>query len=114
MKSVIYQIYDIEYDINIGQNAKDNWKLLDKSESTDIWFHLDNYSSPYVILLMSKNETISDIPNEVIKYCGLLCKENSKYKNLNNLSVIYTEIKNLTKGKEIGSVITKKTKKIII
>lgn len=95
------------YTINIGRNAKENWKLIDMSEQNDIWFHLDDSPSCHVVL------SVGDIKKphrKVIKYCALLCKTHSKMRNIKNISIIYTKIANIKKCKIVGSVITKNTK----
>ena len=91
--------------INIGKSAKDNWKLFDDAEPDDLWFHLDDHPSPYVIITIRSNEELS---NETIMHAANLCKTHSKLKNHNKVKVIYTPIGNLKKDKEIGSVIIKK------
>ena len=40
--------------IKIGVNAKNNWELLDDAGKNDLWFHLDNYPSCYVIVSFEK------------------------------------------------------------
>ena len=90
-----------DYFANIGKNAKENWKLLDSAEPDDIWFHLDNSSSPYVILEV---KNLDSIPSSIISDCAKLCKERSKSKDLKNVSVIYTTVSNLKKGDSLGSV----------
>ena len=97
---------DIEF--IIGENALDNWNLLDMSEQNWIWFHLDNHSSPYVILKMSLNKLKKNKNNwrSFLNHGAILCKENSKYSS-NKVNVIWTQIKNLTKGKTVGEVFIK-------
>ena len=100
------------YFANVGKSAKDNWQLLDKAEPHDIWFHLDNTSSPYVILEVKNFDTI---PTSVIRECANLCKGNSKNKKDVNTTVIYTEVSNLKKGDKIGSVyLTSTPNKIVV
>lgn len=96
----------------IGQNAIDNWAIIDKAEPYDIWFHVENYPSSHIILRVPDKK--SDINKQSLIHCASLCKENSKYSTHKKLSIIYTEIRNITKGTDPGSVFTKKTKKIII
>lgn len=99
--------------IIIGQNAEDNWKILKEAKQNYIWFHLDNLSSPYVIL----QELIKDSTKDQIYEAALACKENSKYKNIPQVTVIYTEVKNIKKGSKVGQAIiksNKKCKKIIV
>lgn len=91
--------------IIVGQSAKENWKIYDDCEPDDIWFHLDDFSSPYVII---KNYNYNELSNTTYKKVACICKSNSKMKNINKVSVIYTPIGNLLKGKAVGSVIIKK------
>jgi predicted ribosome quality control (RQC) complex YloA/Tae2 family protein len=100
-----------EYYANIGKNARENWDILDNSEQFDVWFHLDNTTSPYVILEVKDN---NPIPETVITQCAQLCKNNSKSKNIKNTKVIYCEVSSLTKGNKLGSVLLKDTPKAII
>lgn len=104
MKNFIHD--DIEF--IVGENASDNWNILDISEQNWIWFHLDNYSSPYVVMKISLNKLKKNKNNwkSFLNYGAILCKENSKYSN-KKVNVIWTIIKNLTKGKVIGEVFIK-------
>lgn len=99
-----------ELDVFLGENAQDNWDIIDISSQNDIWFHLDDKPSPHVVLKIPDNLK-KKVHKQTILYCGMICKQYSKYDNHKNISIIYTEIKNVTKGKEIGSVFTKKTQK---
>ena len=38
------------FTIIIGKNAKNNWEILDNADDEDIWLHLDDLPSPYVII----------------------------------------------------------------
>ena len=92
----------IDLDIYVGQNAKENWTLIDNANKDDIWYHLQSLPSPHVVC-----------NNEKKKYqCALLCKQYSKYKSFKNIKVIYTPINNLIKGSEIGSVYFKSKRKV--
>ena len=113
MRQIEYENY-IFY---IGQNAKENWELLDKFYKINdeyIWFHLNSFPSPYVIV----NTTINDLSknsniNEVLLFGSQLCKDYSKYKFLSNLKIIYTSLKKLKKTNKIGEVIISGKKNII-
>lgn len=111
MKKFIHydNILNYELKIYVGENAQENWKLLDSSTQNSLWFHLDKFSSPHVIVELYDNKKIS---NTTINYAALLCKTYSKYKNIRNIYVIYTTIKNIKKGSNVGSVITKNTKRV--
>ena len=101
MKVII--IDDIE--IVIGQNASENWELLELDEMY-IWLHLNSFPSCHVVICHDNPE------DYIIQYAAELCKNNTKYKNLKNLKICYTPIKNLKKATDIGSVIFKSKRKV--
>ena len=92
--------------VHVGKSAKENWELFDEAEPTDIWFHLDDCSSPYIILELPEN---TQLTKDTIIKCAKLCKSHSKEKNSTRSSVIYCPIKNLKKGKTMGTVFLHKT-----
>ena len=92
--------------IKLGENAKENWKLLDNADKNYWWIHLDAYPSGYVII---EDE---DPPEEVIQDAMTICKDNTKYKKMRNLYFCMTQIKNLKKEDEIGEVSFKSNKKV--
>lgn len=117
MKTFFYNVGETEYKIIIGQNAKENWDLVDNSDPDDLWFHLDEYPSAHVVISekvkISEKKifftNLEDYPNQIIALAANYCKSNSKYgKNLHKAKIVYTQIKNLKKGKVIGSVIISK------
>lgn len=103
MKQVINQ--DTTY--WIGRNAQDNWDIINESEQNWIWIHLDKFPSGHVIICKES----SIITDEEILYGCDLCRQHSKYKNLNPLSFVYCEVKNLTLGIDVGSVSFKSNKR---
>jgi predicted ribosome quality control (RQC) complex YloA/Tae2 family protein len=110
MKTFTHVIGDIEYTIKVGTYAKENWDLIDNSYHEDLWFHLDEYPSAHVIVSQQTND-FNDIyyPNQIISLGSSYCKSHSKYgKNLHKTKIVYTQIKNLKKGKEVGEVIISK------
>lgn len=117
MKTFYHTIGEIEYKIVLGQNAKENWDLIDNSDLNDLWFHLDEYPSAHVVIFAQKIflENLKDYPNQIITIAGNYCKSNSKYgKNLPKAKIVYTQIKNLKKGKDVGSVIISKPNYIFV
>ena len=101
MKLVEYHGFEFQ----IGENANDNWDILKKSKQNWIWFHLDNFPSPYVILAepiksLKKNSNFRDLINHGCQ----LCKENSKYSN-QKVKVIWTTCKNVSFGNTPGEAI---------
>ena len=69
----------------IGQNAQENWDLLDNSANF-VWFHLRSFPSCHVVEGAN------------------LCLKNTKYRNLKNVKVNYTPLKNIKKADTIGAV----------
>jgi predicted ribosome quality control (RQC) complex YloA/Tae2 family protein len=92
--------------IKIGQSAKENWDLIDNSNKNYIWLHLDSFPSCHIVI---EDENPS---NELLLEGARLCKDNTKYRNLKNLKICYTNISNLIKGNEIGSVSYKSNRKV--
>ncbi len=110
---MITQTYNL-VDIYIGESAEDNWQLLRMSKPNWYWFHLDNLSSPYVIVpytekelekIVKKSSEINSI-KEVFNQAAKLCWEYSKHKTRAN--VIYCKVQNVRKGKKVGEAIISK------
>lgn len=103
------------YTIRVGESAKDNWDILEDADNSDIWFHIDKFPSCHVIL-KTNLIPLKKIHKSIIHHCANLCKNGSKQKTLKNVSIIYTEVRNVTINKKgaIGSVFTRKTEKIKI
>jgi predicted ribosome quality control (RQC) complex YloA/Tae2 family protein len=101
------------YNILIGRNAQGNWDAISASDQHDIWFHIDGHPSPHIIL-KTNGTKLNKIEKKVIRACALKCKEYSKFVNMRKITVIYTEIKNVSKADKIGSVHTKNLRSIVI
>ena len=89
----------------IGQSAKDNWDILDKAKEINsdyIWFHLDSFASPYIIMYATIAEL--DNANSYLYYGAKLCKDHSKYKNWNDIKILYHPVKKITKTNKLGEV----------
>jgi len=91
--------------IIIGENAEENWEILD-TDSEYTWLHLNSFPSCHVII------EDDNVDPDVLKYAAMLCKKNTKYKNLRHLKVCYTKCNNLQKGLQIGSVIFKRKRQV--
>lgn len=103
MKVVVFNYKGSNYTIIIGTNKTDNFKIIDDSVDTDIWFHVNNEPSCHVIL---KNlNKLNQIPKKVIKRCAYLCKINSKAKREKEKDIIYTEMSKVIKTEEEGKVL---------
>lgn len=101
------QLYINEILCIIGSNSKENWQIFDESNENNILFHLSSFPSCYVIL---KNDDLPD--DQTLKEASKLCKMNTKYKNIPNLKVDYTQCKNIIKGDKEGEIIYKSNKKV--
>ena len=100
----------------IGENAQDNWDIFDiykKENDKYIWFHLNSFSSAYVIMLSTINDINKSQINNYLYYGAELCKNNTKYRNLKNLKIIYTTLNKLSKSDTIGEVIISGKSKVV-
>ena len=116
MKKEIIDFKDFDVIYLIGQNAKENFDVIDKGFEDDLWFHSKDKSSCHVVALLPFNIILEKFEKDmIIKQGALLCKTNTnKLNNLKNVPIIYTEIKNIKKTKQKGAVLTLNTKTIII
>jgi predicted ribosome quality control (RQC) complex YloA/Tae2 family protein len=98
-----------EYIIEIGQDKFDNDLILRKSKQNDLWFHLDKFNSPFIILHNNGDK----IDKKYLYEIGNMFK---KYKSHipDNYKVVYTNVKNINRTCTPGTVIFKKTPSIII
>jgi len=94
MKTEIFE----ETNIKIGQNAQENWNLIDVFNQNYIWMHLNSFPSCYVVI---ENE---DPSNELLVEGARLCKDNTKYKNMKDIKICYTTISNLIKGSNCWTI----------
>lgn len=91
-----------DYICFIGRNAKGNDQILRSASQKDLWFHLDNISSPHLILKMSEKIFPS---KEILLECAIILKS---YKNsiseFQKVNVIYTLVSNIKLTKVLGQV----------
>lgn len=92
----------------MGRDKFENEELIKWGLPTDIWFHVDGYSSAHVYLrLPSTDINIDTIPKEILEECLQIVKDNSiegcKFKSV---KVCYTPWANLLKSKdmEVGAI----------
>ena len=81
----------------MGENAKENWKLLENANVNDIWVHLMDYPSCYVVIHHDEKITDNDI-----MYAGQLCKIYSRFKHVLRVRMCYLDVKYVKKGKVMG------------
>lgn len=99
----------------IGQNAHDNFAVIESSNALDLWFHVNDHSSSHVV---------ASIPPEsqfdkkqlmyIVKQGAILCKQHSRYKSQKNVTIVYTTIQNVTTTNIPGTVSIQNSKTVII
>ena len=101
-------------DFFIGENAQDNWNILDNAKKINenfIWFHLNSFPSSCVIMYQFINDNSCN--TELLNFGANLCKQNSKYKYLKDIKICYTTLNKLNKTNKIGEVTIVGKKKTI-
>lgn len=94
-----------EIEFKVGQNANDNFNIIDSSNPNDLWFHLSGESSSHVIACLPANKKLDKKQKrQIITQGALLCKQHSKHKSLSKTTIIYTDIQNVEKTDIPGSV----------
>ena len=91
----------------VGQNARENWKLLDESEPDDLFVHAAGAPSCYVIVVSRPRHNTAPIFSiEDIRYACTLCKSHSSnaLKTEEQIEVLYVPVRNVRKGRTAGQV----------
>ena len=102
-------------EFKVGQNAHENFNIIDKSNPDDIWFHISQVSSCHVIATIPSEKKYDKKQLKKIAVQGaVICKQNSKYNSDQAVHVMYTKVQNVEKTCTIGSVIVDTYKTIII
>ena len=112
-KDIYIPMINEEIQFIVGKNAEDNFTIIDEANEEDIWFHLKDQSSCHVIAKINNNYNKKEL-RYILKQGCILCKSNSKCKNIQSIAVIYTKIKNVIKTDTLGSVIVKNEKIILV
>ena len=86
--------------ITIGQNAVENFKVIDNASPDDLWFHLKTLASCHVVL-----KSDGPILDQDVKMAAELCLSNTKYREMNSVYVEYIKIKYVEKTETPGKVI---------
>lgn len=89
----------------IGQNAAENFDIIDASNPNDLWFHIHDCASCHVVANIHLFVGIDRKQlTKVVKQGALLCKQYSKHKSTKNIHVMFSKIENVTKTSKIGMV----------
>ena len=111
MKIVESKFADCTVLFHIGQNAKENDRLVEISDPSDLWFHAKHHPSCHVIALISDKNLQRKELQRVIHHGSLLCKQNTKrLSSTAKVEIMYTQIKNVERTKIAGTVLTKEWK----
>jgi len=100
----------------VGQNAQENFDIIDRADGNDYWFHVQNEPSCHVICDLSNNTIEYDKKQlrYILKQGAVVCKQFSKYKSIKDLTIVYTQIKYVAKTNTIGTVSVENGKTIVI
>ena len=94
-----------EITFTIGENAQDNFDIIDDAHPNDLWFHIHNESSCHVIASMPRDEKLNKKQiHKIITQGSCICKKNSKYKSNKDVEIVYSYICNVVKTHIIGQV----------
>ena len=114
IENILIKSLKREITFYIGKNKSDNYKVIDKGEADDLWFHAKVLSSCHVVCEVPTDIDKKDM-RYIIKVGALLCKSNTnKLKSLKNVNIVYTQIKNVTKTDVDGCVLTQNGKTIVV
>lgn len=100
---------------HIGENALDNFHIIDAADSRDLWFHVDGHSSCHVIADISSIENVNRKNiSYIITQGAVLCKQYSRYANQTNVGIIYTRVADVEKTTTPGLVMVQNQKRVVI
>ena len=92
----------------MGKDKFENEHLIKWKWDSDIWFHVDEFSSAHVYLRLSEPiDKLEDIPKDILMECAILAKANSKTGVKRKAAqIVYTFAGNLKKepGFKVGAV----------
>ena len=112
------EVFNVDYQIKVGHNQKENDLLICAAPQTALWFHLADFPSAHAILTKTNTtNTTKPVKYEtaaIIRAASLVkIHAKSGVNNLQKLSVNYLPIKNVKRTKTQGKVIMTKTPKTI-
>jgi predicted ribosome quality control (RQC) complex YloA/Tae2 family protein len=114
MKEEIIDFDGMQAVYYIGTSAEDNFNVISRGEPNDLWFHVNGVSSCHVVMKLD-NMVDKKTTRTLIKKGALLCKQHTrKLASQKNVEIVYTQIKNITKTKVAGCVMTQNTKTICV
>lgn len=99
----------------VGENAKDNFDIIDQAKPNDLWFHVSQRPSCHVVAVIPEGKKYDKKQlHKIIVQGSVLCKKHSKYDSIQKLSIMYSNIHNITKTDTVGAVNIDTYKTIVI
>jgi predicted ribosome quality control (RQC) complex YloA/Tae2 family protein len=117
MKVVTRYIEAVRDDVEfwIGENAADNFSIIDAAKAIDLWFHVSQQPSCHVIAVMPQGKKFDKKQiHKIVVQGALLCKQHSRFASVRDLSVDYAPIANLNKTDKLGCVTMESYKSITL
>lgn len=102
-----------EIEFMIGENAKDNFSVIDQGSAEDYWFHIQHESSCHVVAVVPAGLDRKG-KGYIIRKGAEICKNHSRFRSMNRVEIVYTKIKNVTKTDVPGQVNIVDTKIIVV
>ena len=114
-KNIYISALKREITFYIGEKQEENFAVIDKGSPYDLWFHAgNNDSSSHIVCKVPEDINKKDL-RYLISTGAVLCKSHTnKLKSIPNVTIIYTNIKNIIKTDIPGTVISTNVKKKII
>ena len=107
MKTVTKYIDSIRsnIDFRLGQNAKENFELIDDSHPQDLWFHIHQEPSTHVVVHIPPDQKYDKKAiHKIVIQGALLCKQHSMYRSAKDITIMYTTVQHVVKGTRVGTV----------
>jgi len=97
----------------IGQSAQENFNMIDKAKSNDIWFHVHNHTSAHVIASIPYKLSRTQI-HKIVVQGATLCKENSRFNCDSRVQITHCKISGVKKTDVLGKVKVEHQKYIFV
>ena len=105
LETIFIQGLNRNINFYIGKYKEENFDVINKGTSNDLWFHAKDVSSCHVVAIIPNDINDKKKLKYIIKCAAILCKNNTnKLKSLKNIEILYTQIKNIVKTEILGKV----------
>jgi len=106
MKTITTFLQGLNQEITfiVGENKQDNFLVIDKGSSQDIWVHANNISSCHVLCIIPENMNKKGL-SYIVKKGVILCKQYThKLKTMTKVEFVYAPLQYVVKTDTIGCV----------